>query len=114
MKEDSTSAAIISGQGKSWFIDLSRGVASQLVVLGYSLNITIPAYFVNADKIGNLTAKPGPLYMQNFGVLVFFFISGLLITSSVLRKTERGAFNAADYFADRFARIFTPLVPVLF
>jgi peptidoglycan/LPS O-acetylase OafA/YrhL len=62
---------------------------------------------------GLLEARPGLLYIQNLGVLVFFLISGHLITSSLMRRHRSGPYTLRDYLLDRLARIFTPLLPLL-
>lgn len=58
-------------------------------------------------------ARPGLVHMQNFGVLIFFYISGFLFTASVLKKKARGDCVLRDLLADWFARIFTSLIPLL-
>jgi peptidoglycan/LPS O-acetylase OafA/YrhL len=99
--------------GRSLFFDLSRGLASQLVLVGHSLNVALPAWLMTEGENGLLTARHGLPYLQNFGVLVFFYLSGFLITTSVLRKSGKPGFGLPHFLADRFARIFTPLLPLL-
>jgi peptidoglycan/LPS O-acetylase OafA/YrhL len=46
-------------------------------------------------------------------VIVFFVLSGYLISGSVLKKTEAGKFNFRQYLIDRVSRIYTVLVIAL-
>ena len=82
---------------QSVLLDLARGVSAQIVLFGH---VTSLAGLQN----------PGHLY-QNLGVVVFFVLSGLLVTHSVLNKPKEYGF--ADYMIDRGARIFVPYVPAI-
>ncbi len=99
--------------GQSLFFDLARGLSSQLVLVGHSLNVALPASLMVAGADGFLEARSGLPYLQNFGVLVFFYLSGFLITTIVTRKSGKPGYGMPDFLADRFARIFTPLLPML-
>ncbi len=46
-------------------------------------------------------------------VVIFFILSGWLVGGNVIRKVRAGTFDAASYAADRFARVYVPLVPAL-
>jgi len=46
-------------------------------------------------------------------VLVFFLLSGFLITSSVVQKLDRPDYGFGHYLIDRFCRIFSGYVPAL-
>ena len=105
-------APLLTG-GQSLFFDACRGISAQLVLIGHALNVTFPAVFMLATPTGGLAARAGLPYMQNLGVLVFFLISGFLVTGSALRRALDPAWGMPDFLADRFARIFTPLVPAL-
>lgn len=105
-------APLLSG-GQSLYFDTWRGISAQLVLIGHALNVTFPSVFMLAIPGGSLVARPELPYMQNLGVLVFFLISGFLVTGSALRRATDPAWGLADFLADRFARIFTPLVPAL-
>lgn len=98
---------------RSFFFDVIRGLSAQLVVVGHALNVCFPAFFMMDAGHGVLEARKGLFYLQNLGVLVFFCISGYLITSSVLRKSAQASYGVRAFLLDRFARIFTPLVPLL-
>lgn len=87
------------------FFDFARGVAAQAVVLGHALNIFLPGIFM----------VPGRrvFYMQSFAVVIFFVLSGYLITSAVLKKRSQAGFTFRSYLLDRVARVIFPLVPAL-
>ncbi|MEO5882989.1 MAG: acyltransferase family protein [Caldimonas sp.] len=106
----------LSGPGlseRSFFFDIVRGVSAQMVVVGHALNVCFPAFFMVDAGTGVLEARKGLFYAQNLGVLVFFCISGYLVTASVVRRSTQPGYGLRVYLVDRFARIFTPLVPLL-
>ena len=86
----------------SFALDLTRTVAAQLVLVGHSISI-----------LGLLPWLQPPhfAYIQNIAVVVFFLLSGLLISYSVLSRASRPTFN--DYLVDRVARIYSGLIPAL-
>ncbi|MET1152793.1 acyltransferase family protein [Arthrobacter sp.] len=87
------------------FFDFARGIAAQAVVLGHALNIFLPGIFM----------VPGRrvFYMQSFAVVIFFVLSGYLITSAVLKKRRHAGFTFRSYLLDRVARVVYPLIPAL-
>src|SRR4051794_19892970 len=94
------------------FFDAARAVSAQLVVLGHGLNVGCPALFMVATNAGLLEARAQVFYIQNLGVLVFFLISGYLVTSSAMRYPQDIS-GFVEFIIRRFSRIFTPLVPIL-
>jgi len=82
---------------QSILLDLARGLAAQLVLIGHAMS---------AEGLQN----PKLLY-QNLGVATFFILSGLLVTHSVLSKPKDYGFT--DYLIERGARIFVPYVPAV-
>src|SRR5690348_3437161 len=77
-------------------LDGLRFVSIGLVLVGHSLA------FSTHSRIGDVA---------NLGVRVFFVISGLLITSLLLREHERhGAISLARFFARRALRILPPML----
>ncbi len=78
---------------QSALLDFLRGGSAQLVLIGHALSAS------------GLAPK---LPMQDLGVVVFFVLSGFLITLSARSKT-----TFSDWFIDRFARVFTPYIPAL-
>lgn len=78
---------------QSTLLDLIRGVSAQLVLLGHVLSAT------------GYTGRPT---IQDLGVVMFFLLSGFLVTASAMGKP-----NFGEFFIDRFARMFTPYLPCL-
>ncbi len=91
----------------SIFLDLVRSVSAQMVLLGHLL-IFLKIY------PGANNEKTHALYIQNFGVLAFFILSGFLISYSTKRKVAIGGFKFKNYFFDRFIRIYSAFIPCLF
>ena len=86
-------------------LDLLRAVAAQMVCVGHAL-----AFFGVGDRL----KPPFAPWMQNIGVLLFFVMSGFLITATLLRNSENPEYGFGRYFIDRFARIYSGLLPALF
>jgi peptidoglycan/LPS O-acetylase OafA/YrhL len=85
-------------------LDLLRAGAAQMVCVGHAL-----VFFGVADWL----KPPFAPKMQNIGVLLFFIMSGFLITATLLRNSERPEYGFSRYFIDRFARIYSGLLPAL-
>jgi len=92
-------------QGSSVILDLIRGISAQLVVIGHGLSFFGIFKFLH---------EPNFPWMQNIAVLVFFLLSGYLITYSVSRKLDKIEYSFRHYFIDRFSRIYTAFIPALF
>lgn len=84
----------------SVLLDFVRGISAQLVVLGHLV------FFFGYNK--NIYFPT----IQNFGVLVFFILSGFLISQTTFLKEEKG-YTFWDFFLDRFSRIFFTFIPAL-
>jgi peptidoglycan/LPS O-acetylase OafA/YrhL len=85
-------------------LDLIRGVAAQAVLVGHAM-VFLDIYPAADDS--------HPLLIQNGGVLVFFVLSGFLISYTVEQKRESAQYTFKTYVADRFVRIFTAYAPAL-
>lgn len=85
--------------GSSNLLDLIRGVSSQAVLVGHAMIIFDVFEYFHYPKI------------QNIAVLIFFLLSGFLITYSTFRKDN---YSFGDYFIDRFSRIYTAYIPAIF
>jgi peptidoglycan/LPS O-acetylase OafA/YrhL len=83
------------------FLDLVRGGAAIIVLLGHDAH-----YFMKGSALASGTA-------QALGVLIFFLISGFLISLSVFQKHADHRYGFTDYFIDRFCRIYCVFVPAL-
>ena len=88
-------------KGNSIILDLIRGVSAQLVVIGHGIS-----FF----GIFKLVQQPNFPSIQNIAVLIFFILSGFLISYSTFRKSNYGF---KQYFIDRFSRIYTAFIPSL-
>jgi hypothetical protein len=51
--------------------------------------------------------------MQNFGVCIFFVLSGFLIAHTLVRKSEKPAYGFREYAIERIARIYSGWIPAL-
>src|SRR5579871_2099006 len=79
--------------GQSTALNLARGCAAQFVL------------------IGHIAFLPPSFLIQDFGVILFFLLSGFLIAGTTLNKPENYSF--ANFVLDRGARIFVPYIPAL-
>lgn len=85
-------------KSQSVLIDFIRGISAQMVLLGHLIGF----YFLDQQ-----------IFIQNFGVVVFFVLSGHLITISALRLKKDNVFNFKKFFIDRFSRIYAGLAPAI-
>jgi len=94
-------------------IDTLRGVSILLVLL-HHFNI---AYVLRDTAIGDIfgwAAVHAAARNGNYGVTVFFVISGYLITSNALRRWgSLGAIDVRTFYVSRIARIMPCLLLVL-
>src|SRR6185437_10745947 len=86
----------------SVMLDLLRATAAQMVCVGHALS-----FFAS-----NLRPTSLP-YMQNVGVLLFFLISGFLITYTLVERSKAPNYSFGHFFIERFARIYSGLIPAL-
>jgi peptidoglycan/LPS O-acetylase OafA/YrhL len=78
-------------------LDLLRALAVNLVVVGHASRLLFQSTFPTGV----------------FGVVIFFLLSGFLITRSGINRLQRPGRHFAPFMIDRFSRIFTPYVPAL-
>lgn len=83
-------------------LDLFRLIAACMVILGHAYAL-LPGN--GSDVIGNFL---GFDYSGSLAVKIFFFISGMLVTSSLLQKQ-----SIPEYVSARFFRIWPALIAVL-
>lgn len=81
-------------------LNLARGMSAQLVVFGHSIAIL---------GIFKWFQPPTFPYIQNIGVVLFFFISGAVITYAIRARPV----SIEEFLFDRATRIFTALIPAL-
>ncbi len=89
------------GHTQSQHLDVLRGIAAQLVLLHHTC-----AYFLPRSGIDQLG-------LGALGVLVFFLLSGFLITDSIAARAAVSGFSLPDFMISRFSRIFTAYVPAI-
>lgn len=89
-------------------LDLIRLFAACLVIFGHQFVITPdPAIPMTRWDPFTIFGYPG-VYSASVGVKIFFFISGLLVTHSLLRSRDLGTF-----FVARFMRIWPALITLV-
>lgn len=85
-------------------LDLLRAVLAQLVLAGHAISL-----------FGVLPWLQPPWYppMQSFAVVGFFWLSGFLISHSVLSRLDRPGYDFRHFAIDRFARIYSGYLPAM-
>jgi len=92
-------------EGSSVVLDLIRALSSQIVVVGHGISFC---------GIWKFLHQPNFPWMQNIAVLVFFLLSGFLITYSTVNKTRKQKkYSFTQFFIDRFSRIYAAFLPAL-
>jgi peptidoglycan/LPS O-acetylase OafA/YrhL len=92
-------------EGSSVLLDLIRGFSAQVVVIGHGISFFGIFTFLH---------EPHFPWMQNIAVLIFFLLSGFLISYATFRKKiSDHTYDFRHYFADRFSRIYTAFIPSL-
>lgn len=86
---------------QSTYLDFARAAAAMTVLFGHGATMFLD---------GSLLQKAN---FQVVGVLVFFLLSGFLISYSVFRKHSDSDYTFTDYFIDRFCRIYCAFIPAL-
>ncbi len=92
-------------QESSVFLNLIRFVSCELVVIGHFLTKYQPVPTEPLFKLGTT--------IGGVAVLLFFILSGLLISYSLHNKLGNPEYRFRNYFVDRFSRIYSGLVPAL-
>lgn len=87
----------------SFTLDLVRVFAAQLVCVFHAT-----AFF----KVSWVRLPHAPP-LQNFGVCLFFVLSGFVIAHTLVRKSRDPHYRFREYAIDRFARIYAGLIPAL-
>jgi peptidoglycan/LPS O-acetylase OafA/YrhL len=58
--------------------------------------------------------EPNFPWIQNIAVVLFFLLSGVLITHTTLTRKKNKGYTFKNFFVDRFARIYSVYIPLLF
>jgi peptidoglycan/LPS O-acetylase OafA/YrhL len=86
--------------------DVGRGLAA-LVVFGAHINQFFVWRFFQANSLPEMVSG----WAARAGVLLFFLLSGLLITRSIISNIKRnGCFDPVDYLLNRLARLYPPFL----
>jgi peptidoglycan/LPS O-acetylase OafA/YrhL len=97
----------------SVLLDLMRGLAALLVLLGHWRNLV----FVDFPKVAShrlLLSLPYAITSaQHQAVIIFFVLSGYLIAGSVHRSFARDGWNWTNYLIHRLVRLWIVLIPGL-
>lgn len=95
-------------------LDLIRAVAAFAVMFGHLRLL----FFVDFQHLQNKTLPLDALYffagLGHQAVIVFFVLSGFLISSTVIRSHVLGKWSWRDYAINRATRLYVVLVPGLF
>lgn len=92
-------------EGSSLFLDLIRAISVQMVVIGHGIGFCSIAMFLS---------PPYFPFMQNIAVVIFFILSGYLISNSISYKISTdNNYSFGHYFIDRFSRIYSAFIPAL-
>ncbi len=99
----------------SGYLDIIRSLAAMAVMFGHCRAFYFVDYAHVAPSMSTVPVKT-IYFLTGFGhqaVMVFFVLSGLFISSSVLRNVERSTWNWRNYVIDRGVRLYLVLVPGL-
>jgi peptidoglycan/LPS O-acetylase OafA/YrhL len=97
----------------SQMLDAIRGIAAFIVIIEHWRSL----FFVDFAQISRHRVLLIPLYLFTGGghqaVLVFFVLSGFLISSSIFSARLRGSWNWKAYVVHRLTRLMVGLIPAL-
>ena len=92
-------------QESSMFLNLIRFIACELVVIDHFLTRYQPVLTEPLFRFGST--------IGGTAVLLFFALSGLLISYSLHNKLDNPEYRFRNFFVDRFSRIYSGLLPAL-
>lgn len=88
-----------------------------LIDRGTSLALNVSRFFainlVFFDHCSNIFFGKAGLSSQGFGVVIFFLMSGFLITKITVRNWGNGSNQLSHFLINRLSRIMTPFLPAL-
>ncbi len=97
----------------SGHLDWVRALAAWTVMWGHLRAL----FFVDYPDVHNASRMLGLIYFATgFGrqsVMVFFVLSGFLITTSIAKKHAAGTWSLREYAIDRASRLYVVLIPGL-
>jgi peptidoglycan/LPS O-acetylase OafA/YrhL len=99
---------VIVNQSRSdyGFLDAARGASAFVVLLAHCVQVFWLRFF-GADSMLNVVSST----LSSYAVILFFLLSGFLITHSIEANIRRnGRFDALSYASARAARIYPPFL----
>ena len=113
MANDATRAVAFPKTSASVLLDLIRGLAALLVLLEHWRNI----FFIDYPQITAHRALFSGFYLLctagHQAVVIFFVLSGYLISGSIFRMLQRQAWSWRSYLTHRLVRLWVVLIPGL-
>ena len=113
MAENATKPVAFPKTGASVLLDLIRGLAALLVLLEHWRNI----FFIDYPQITAHRALFSGFYLLctagHQAVVIFFVLSGYLISGSIFRMLQRHAWSWRSYLTHRLVRLWVVLIPGL-
>jgi peptidoglycan/LPS O-acetylase OafA/YrhL len=88
----------------SIILNLIRSIACQLVVIGHGISFMGIALWLH---------EPNFPWIQNIAVVIFFILSGILITHTTMERRQQKNYTFKNFFVDRFVRIYSVYLPCL-
>jgi peptidoglycan/LPS O-acetylase OafA/YrhL len=122
--DSSVSRLFPSGSSSTWMprklsvaasasLDVTRAIAACAVMFGHLRTL----FFVDFQHLGSKTWYfEGLYFLTGFGhqaVMVFFVLSGFLISATVIRSHVAGQWSWRDYAINRATRLYVVLIPGL-
>jgi peptidoglycan/LPS O-acetylase OafA/YrhL len=102
-----------SPKSSEFHLDMLRGIAAFLVVLGHWRLLMFPDY---PSLVAPSVSVRLLYFFTGFGrpsVMLFFVLSGYLVTSSALRSLDSGNWSIGYFVTQRLTRLMVVLLPAL-
>jgi peptidoglycan/LPS O-acetylase OafA/YrhL len=95
-----------ASRSMSTTLDIARGVSALAVFSAHLVACFLFRYIGDENP-----ASIGLCFIAQYAVLVFFLLSGYLITSTIVANIKRfGGLDMIDYLSSRIARLYPPLI----
>jgi peptidoglycan/LPS O-acetylase OafA/YrhL len=94
-----------------FILDLIRVIACEMVAFSHILSL-----YSAHNHLANDASNPIwviDTFLGYTGVTMFFFMSGIVISNSLIKKNAGGNYSFLKYFIDRFSRIYSGLIPCI-
>lgn len=94
-------------------VDILRGLSAVLVLVSHARNFVLNDFAEGGDQGPIKAAFYLSTGLGHYSVVIFFVLSGFLVSQSVVRTDWASARAAWDYFIARLSRLWVVLVPAL-